>query len=62
MAKRMTAAYLVVGDPDLDNATECPACGFDSLLSFPVVSLTENGVSDMGTVSACPRCYVDSDD
>lgn len=49
--------YLSVGTPDLDAATECPGCGFDSLLAFPLHTLSVYGVGTIGTFNACPRCY-----
>lgn len=50
-------ANLVVGIPDLRQPSECPDCGFDAVVRFPIHALSEMGVSDMGTMSACTRCY-----
>ncbi len=57
MPPRVTLAYIVAGDPDLDAASECPDCGFDALLTWPLYSLSENGVSEFGVYKACVRCY-----
>lgn len=58
MAK-VLSLYLMVGEPDLTSTAECPDCGFDSLLKFPLTLLDANGVSPVGTYEACPRCYFD---
>lgn len=54
---RYVAGHFVVGDPNLDDATECPKCGFDAVLTFPISVLSESGVSSFGTWAGCARCY-----
>lgn len=54
---KLTALYIVVGMPDTSTARECPRCGFDSLLEFPLTSISLNGVGPIGYVPACGRCY-----
>ena len=49
--------FFVVLEPDVDSAKECPACGFDALLAFPVKVLSRAGVGDFGTYERCVRCH-----
>jgi len=49
--------HVVVGDPETDTARECPDCGFDALLDFPLYVITAEGVGRFGTCRACARCY-----
>lgn len=49
--------YIAVGRPDTNAARECPDCGFDALLDFPLTAITADGVGPFGTVAACARCY-----
>lgn len=52
---------LVVGDPDLEHQTECPACGFDAVIRFPVYALTALGVALLPeTWAACLRCWCEN--
>jgi hypothetical protein len=53
----MTAVYVLVGEPDMDAVAECPDCGFDSLLTFPLTAMSANGVGPWGTIRVCGRCY-----
>lgn len=53
----MTEACLSVGEPDPSTAVECPTCGFDTLLPFPLYLLLDTGVSHIGYYPACLRCY-----
>lgn len=55
MPVRYVNLFIVVGDPDA--ATECPDCGFDAVLSFPLTSISEMGVGSFGTYTTCARCY-----
>ena len=58
MAERTYIAwYLVLGDVDPDVAEECPECGFDALLSFPLSLITERGVTPWRPFMACVRCW-----
>lgn len=54
---QVVTGWLVVGTPDIDRAEECPSCGFDSLLTFPVSAISTAGVSTWPPVKACPRCH-----
>jgi hypothetical protein len=56
-ARQYVVAHIIVGAPDTNAAETCETCGFDSLLRFPLKHLTEQGVSDAGSVKACSRCY-----
>ncbi len=58
---RLTTLYIVVGEPDIDQQEECPECGFDAVLTFPLTSMSENGVDPFGTYSACGRCREERD-
>lgn len=49
--------HVVVGDPKTDAARECPNCGFDALLDFPLYGITAEGIGQFGTFHACARCY-----
>lgn len=51
----MARASVTVGKVDPDTATECPSCGFDSLLNVPYSTLNERGVGS-STIQHCPRC------
>ena len=53
----VTTAYIVVGDPDTSCPSECPDCGFDAVLAFPLTLVGENGVGPFGTHKECARCY-----
>jgi hypothetical protein len=53
---RTVLCYIQVGEPDTDDAETCPDCLFDSVLKFPLTSLSENGVSPFGHYVACVRC------
>lgn len=57
MAERTCVGTFVVGSPDIDSAAECPECGFDSLLTFPIHVISESGVSPFGTYEGCARCF-----
>lgn len=48
--------HIVVGEPDLGAAQTCPDCGFDAVLTFPLTSISVNGVSPFGHYKACARC------
>lgn len=49
--------YIAVSDPDLDAVAECPDCGFDALLTFPLHALGVDGVTEFGSVQRCARCF-----
>lgn len=56
-------AVLVLGDPDPDqHPTECPNCGFEAVIRFPVHVMSDDGVSPWGVVPACLRCFNDGQD
>lgn len=55
-------ATIVAGDPDLNHQTECPTCGFDSVITFPLYALSTEGVDVFGDWSACLRCWPDPDE
>ena len=52
--------YIQVGEPDTEAAEECPACGFDALLTFPCVLISARGVTRWAPVRACVRCWEES--
>jgi hypothetical protein len=54
---RSALAHVVVSEPDPSAARECPDCGFDALLTFPLALLSPAGVSPFGSVEACARCH-----
>jgi hypothetical protein len=49
--------HVMVGLPDMEAAEECPDCGFDTMLAFPLTVITEEGVGPFGSYRACARCY-----
>jgi hypothetical protein len=53
-------AFVIVGEPDSDDVQECPDCGYDALLSFPLHLLSPNGVTPFGYRIACARCWEES--
>lgn len=55
--RRLVVTYIVVGEPNVDAAEECPTCGFDAVLAFPLTSMNESGVGPFGTYKACMRCH-----
>lgn len=58
MAERVLSLWASVGEPaNLDAPRECPDCGFDSVLDFPVTLLSGRGVTGDRTIAACPRCF-----
>jgi ArsR family metal-binding transcriptional regulator len=54
--ERVHVFYVQVGEPDIDAATECGECGFDSVLAFPLRLLSADGVGDFGVYKVCGRC------
>lgn len=54
---RVVVGWLHVLEPDMEQASECPCCRFDTLLTFPLVMLTDDGVSRAGEVRQCARCW-----
>lgn len=46
-----------IGDPDLDHPTPCPACGFDSVVAFPLYAIDMSGVTSLGHWAGCVRCW-----
>lgn len=59
---RYVPGHFVVGQPDMDEATECHDCGFDAVLTFPISIISEAGVTSFGTYKACARCYDTADE
>lgn len=45
------------GYPDrcLEHAEECPSCGYDTLLTFPLWALLPTGLARAGRVKRCAR-------
>jgi hypothetical protein len=63
MAGCVVRLAVVVMEPDTDAASECPDCGFDSVLDFPVYYLSEVGVGRaLMDYRACIRCSDVEDD
>ena len=54
---RVATFYFVAGEPESDQGAECACCGFDAVLTFPVTSISSEGVAPFGTFTACVRCY-----
>jgi hypothetical protein len=50
---KITSLYLMFGAPTVE---ECPECGFDSLMTFPLTTLSDEGVGTGGTYRNCGRC------
>lgn len=49
--------HFIAGEPDPDEQpTECPSCGFDAVLTFPVYAADHAGVGLAGKVPVCLRC------
>lgn len=57
MTVRIHTFQLVFGEVDLDSAEECPTCGFDALMTVPVLLLSERGVTPFASRKACWRCW-----
>ena len=49
--------HIVVGDADTDAVKECPACGFEALLTFPLYVVSEAGVTQFATAERCAHCW-----
>lgn len=52
-----SATRLQLGSVDPDTATTCPDCGDPTLLHVPLTSLTRDGVTVVGEVRCCVRCW-----
>ena len=61
MAAVYVTASVVVMDPKPTEATECPTCGFDAVLTFPTFLISASGVGPFADVAACARCYSESE-
>lgn len=55
----MSVFELMVGAPIPGTEAECPCCRFDALVSMPVVRLSADGVSDLGELRTCLRCFAE---
>lgn len=53
---RSVICHIIVGDPETNAAEECPSCGFDAVMVFPLTSMSLNGVGPFGQYRACVRC------
>jgi hypothetical protein len=57
MATRLTQTWFVVLDPVTLDGEQCPDCGFDAVLTFPVHYINETGVGPFGMAKSCTRCW-----
>lgn len=56
MAKHVTVGWIEPGRPDVDNLETCAQCGFDSVVTVPMVILKTTGVQSLRSIKVCTRC------
>lgn len=57
--RAFVAGYLVVSEPTSFDGTECPVCGFDAVVLFPLTLISDSGVTPWGHAARCTRCWME---
>ncbi|WP_028474096.1 hypothetical protein [Nocardioides alkalitolerans] len=60
--RHVTLGWFVVSLPASLDGTECPDCGFDTVVLFPVTLLSESGVTPWGHAARCTRCWMEANE